>query len=123
MSLVRFNEAKCKVLYLGWDILRYEYRLGEELIESSPAEKDYWSSWPKTLTRASSMFLQLGLHQKRDGQQGGRGDCSPPLFHCEVPYGVLPPGLASPAQERCGAVGVGPEESHKDYQRARAPLQ
>ena len=28
------NKAKCKVLY------KYKYRLGEELIESSPAEKD-----------------------------------------------------------------------------------
>jgi len=40
VNLIRFNKTKCKVLHLGQGNSQYQYRLGDDGIKSSPAEKD-----------------------------------------------------------------------------------
>ncbi|PKU44639.1 hypothetical protein llap_5075 [Limosa lapponica baueri] len=40
VNLMRVNKAKCKVLHLGQGSSWYQYRLGDDEIESSSAKKD-----------------------------------------------------------------------------------
>ncbi|GAB0178124.1 cAMP-dependent protein kinase inhibitor alpha [Grus japonensis] len=40
VNLMKFNKAKCKVLYIGQGNPKHSYRLGGEKIKRSPEEKD-----------------------------------------------------------------------------------
>jgi len=62
------------------------------------------------------------FHQKRSGQPGEGGDFLLLLCPHEALPEVLCPALESPVKGGCGADGADPEDSHKDDQRAGAPL-
>jgi len=127
MNLMRFNKAKCKVLHLGKCNPCYQYRLGDEGIEGSPAEKDLGVLVDEKLdvshqrvlaAQAASCILgcikSLMVSRSRE--------VILPLCSDETPPGVLCPALEPSAQERHRPVGVGPEQGHKNDQRAGTPL-
>ena len=88
-------QLTCKVLHLGQGNPWYPYRLGDEGIENSPAEKSLGVLVDEKLDmshRAHSPECQLypGLHQKQRDQQVEGGDPAPLLHSGETLPAVLP---------------------------------
>ncbi|GAB0177004.1 cAMP-dependent protein kinase inhibitor alpha [Grus japonensis] len=127
MNLMRFNKAKCKVLHLDQGNLWYQYGLGDEGIESSPAEKDLGVLVDEELdmSRQRVLAAQKANHIlgciKRSMARRSR-EVILPLCSGETPPGVLCSALGPSAQERHGPVGAGPEEGHKNDQKDGTPL-
>ena len=98
---MRFNRAKSKMLHLGRGNPQYQYRLGDEWIESSLAEKDLGilvdeklgMSWQCALAALKANRI-LGC-MKRSVASRLR-DLILPLCCGETPPAVLCPALGSP---------------------------
>jgi len=129
VNLVMFNKSKCKVLHLGQGNPCYQYRLGDEGVESSPAEKNLGKLMDEKLdmSHPSCSCSPEGqshtwLHQKQCGQQVEGGDSAFLLCSVETPAGVLYPALEPSAQKGHGAAGAHPEEGDKNDLKDATPL-
>ena len=108
---------------------QYQYRLGDEGIESSPDKKDLgdtggWKAGRELAVCALSPERQpyAGLHEKKCDQQVKRDDFALLLWSGETSPRILHPVLEPSAQDQHRPVEAGPEVGHKNEQRVGTPL-
>ena len=95
---LRFNTAKCKVLYLRWRNPRHIYRLEGAVLESSPAEKDLGVLMDEKLTMSqqcapAAQKVNGILSPIRRRVASRNREVTVPLCSCEAPFGELCTGL------------------------------
>jgi len=126
VNLMRFNKVKCKVLYLGQSNPQYQYTLGDEGIESRPAEKGLGVLVDKKLDMSQQCALAAQKANRILGCMKSSVACRSremilPLYSALVRLN-LESCIQLTEQEGHGAVGAGPEEGYKNDPRAGAPL-
>lgn len=120
-----------EVLHLGRGNPKHRHRLGREHVENSSVEKDLGVLVDKKLSGSlcelnrTSVSLQPTKKpaswavSKERWQHGEGRDCPPLLCSHEESSAVLSPSLGAPAEERCGAVRAGPEETTEMLRRLK----
>lgn len=110
--------AKC---WTRWDNPLYQYRLGDERIESFPVEKDLRILVGEKLDMSPQHATTLTASWAASNAESST-DCwtVPPICSSENPPGVLLPALGSSPQELL--FRPGPEMGHKNYQMGKALL-
>ncbi|PKU28514.1 rna-directed dna polymerase from mobile element jockey-like [Limosa lapponica baueri] len=129
-NLMKFNQAKCKVLHLGHGNPKHKYRLSGEWIESSSEEKDLGALVDEKLNMSQQRVLAAQKANRilgciRRSMASRSREVILPLYSALVrPHLEYCVQLWGPQRKkgRHGPVGASPEEGHKNYQRDEAPL-
>jgi len=66
---------------------------------------------------SSESIQYTGLHQNKCSQQREGGDPTPLLCNGDTSPGVLHLDMESSVQQRCGPVGMHPQEGHRNDPR------
>jgi len=126
---VKFTKVKCKVLHVGRGNPKHKYRLGREWLKSSPEKKNLGLLVDEKLNTSRQCVLAA---QKANRILG----CIKRSVGSRLRVVIVPlySALVTPHLEYCiqlwspqhrkdmDVLGAGPEEDHKDDQKAGVPL-